>query len=450
MKKKNKTVYIEYKNEMLEHIRKGDLHLLAEMIDIMHPVKMCSVIRLLSAKETNDLISTMDNEQIVLILRFIDEDRRLKEKIIGSIPKERLVNILSNISAQIKKDAFRGLNVSDIEIILQDIPSELRREIRNTLEESDDGILGLMTQDYMKVSDNVSVSEALRMFQEMKHSDYRPNQVYVVDTKERLIGSIDLHMLLITHDQADNVGHIAEECELKINENMNKYEAAKTILKYEFESVPVTDKENRMLGIVTSKHAYRMLEDYKDNQVKSMAGLPTDVKQVVAGGMLKRLWEATSVIIAAVIVGILIQSVSMITSIKEISLILPVTCIVIATSRFYNRQIQMLMNKMSISEITGTGRLISHLKLGIAASIFISIVLGSISLLIDMKWELFLFTSGSLVIAIITGIVTGYILCLSMGKNEKSKIIVLKPGLLSISDLISVISMIGLFYILKI
>jgi magnesium transporter len=448
MPERMKSIAENKKRELLEHIRGGNPHLLRESLDRTHPAELSAILRIVSKEEETELINALDNVQLANVFRLIVDDTQLKMRLVDALPRQRMAQIVATLSARTIRDLFDGISQSRVKKLLDALPTELRRETETCIQKPANGLSAVITQDFMKVPDEIPVAEALKMFRETPHSNERPNQVYVVDARGRLSGAVDLHRLLLAEDYAEEVGRIATECPLRIKSDTGPAAAAGTLLYYGIESAPVTDAENRLVGVITSAAAYRFLEKDREEKLDLMAGIAlmgsdtgSRLSNVFIAGA-ARTFLILSVVLA---VSVILEAIIRLTGDGKLSLILPAALIVIAAGRLFLRQTMVLYQKRCFTKLTGISTSGARIRINLISAFVFSIFAGCLALVTDFRIEAVAFVSLSTFLAAAFGAVAGLAMTYVSKNVVSARNAFLNPALLAITDLFGLLILYGLY-----
>ena len=95
---------------------------------------------------------------------------------------------------------------------------------------------------------------------------------YVLDQNRKLLGVIDIKDLLIA-DRDEVIKDLMDENVVTVNTLDDKEDVANTLAKYDYVALPVVDKENRLVGIVTVDDAIDVIQDEASEDFEKMAAI---------------------------------------------------------------------------------------------------------------------------------------------------------------------------------
>jgi len=118
----------------------------------------------------------------------------------------------------------------------------------------------------------LTVGEALnkiRLSDEDKETIY---YAYVTDDNRKLLKVVSLRQLLFTFPDV-LVGDIASHRVVKVRTDMAQEEVARQMKRYDLIAVPVVDREDRLVGIITSDDVIDILEEEATEDIQKLAGV---------------------------------------------------------------------------------------------------------------------------------------------------------------------------------
>ncbi|WGI18020.1 magnesium transporter [Methanonatronarchaeum sp. AMET-Sl] len=144
----------------------------------------------------------------------------------------------------------------------------------------------VMTQEYVSVTEDTSVGEAIKKFR-----DYAPEQpekstiyyTYIVDNEKRLKGVCSLRKMLNTPPEKP-VSEIMETDLLYFKKDADAEEAAVDVSESHFPAIPVIDDQNRLIGIVRSEQLIEVVQETVTEDLLKLQGMdlpdPTDFTEI--------------------------------------------------------------------------------------------------------------------------------------------------------------------------
>ena len=175
-----------------------------------------------------------------------------------------------------RTDIIEEMPSNVVKRILANTKLEDRKIINELLKYPEDTAGTVMTTEFMDLKENMTVEEA---FQRIKKKALKSETVYncyVLSTDRKLLGVVDIKALLIA-ERDTLVKEIMETNIIKAQTIDDKEETAKLFDKYDVVAVPVVDKEDRLVGIITIDDAIDVMQEEASEDFELMAAMsPTD------------------------------------------------------------------------------------------------------------------------------------------------------------------------------
>ena len=142
-----------------------------------------------------------------------------------------------------------------------------------------------MTTEFVYLHPDATVDES---FARIRKEGLDKETVYTCYvTRSRVLeGVITVKTLLLSDGQV-RIGDIMETNVLSVNTHEDKEDVAQLFSKYDLYALPVVDKENRLVGIITFDDAMDVIEEETTEDIEKMAAiLPSDKPYLRTG-----VWE---------------------------------------------------------------------------------------------------------------------------------------------------------------
>ena len=130
-----------------------------------------------------------------------------------------------------------------------------------------------MTPEFISFKKGITVKEALEQFRKDKEMDTETvYTLYITDQGRRLKGVISLRVLVMA-DPEEKIEHIMYDNPVSVSTFTDQEEVARLLQQQDLMAVPVVDRENRLVGIVTFDDAMDVISQENSEDILNMAGL---------------------------------------------------------------------------------------------------------------------------------------------------------------------------------
>ncbi|HKM17692.1 MAG TPA: magnesium transporter, partial [Limnochordia bacterium] len=209
---------------------------IAELIDELEPKSALLAFRLLPKDVAVDVFSYLNSETQVAISRLVNENE-LKE-IVDELFFDDMIDFLEEMPANVVKR------------ILLHTGESKRALINQFLNYPDDTVGSIMTIEFVDLRKEFTVEEALAKIRRIALEKETIYTCYVMDSERHLEGIVSLKDLVIS-DPQKKIEEIMWRDIISAATFDKSEEAAALMQKYNLLALPVTDHENRLVGIVT-------------------------------------------------------------------------------------------------------------------------------------------------------------------------------------------------------
>ncbi|MGN0594691.1 MAG: magnesium transporter [Hominimerdicola sp.] len=219
------------------------------------------LFRLLTKDVAADVFSYMDSDmQMMLINSFTDKEL---QEVVDDLYVDDTVDIIEEMPANV------------VARILKSADPQTRMQINQILKYPKDSAGSIMTTEYVYLDKNYTVKEAL---EKIRHIGMVKETIYnlYVTEKRKLIGVLSV-LDIITADDDDLIQDIMETNVISVDTHEDREIVASVFAKYDFLALPVVDKEQRMVGIVTFDDAMDVIQEENTEDFSKMAAVaPSD------------------------------------------------------------------------------------------------------------------------------------------------------------------------------
>ena len=237
----------------------------------------------LNTVEISEVINEFEiSELVIMIFRLLKKDKASDVfPYLDSEHQEMIIHAATDIET---KNIFDELYFDDIVDIIEEMPSDVVKKIlKNTdakdrhlinqlLKYPDNSAGSIMTTEYMDLKKDMTVSQAISKIRNTVEDMENVYTCYVIDEVRKLEGVISLKELITSEDDVP-IQSIMNKNVISVHANDDQEKVAEIIKKYNLIVLPVTDDENRLLGIITIDDIMDVVEQEATEDFHKMAGI---------------------------------------------------------------------------------------------------------------------------------------------------------------------------------
>jgi magnesium transporter len=217
-------------------------------------------------------LSALPVERAADVLEYLDED--LRSEVLETMSARQAAELVTEMTPDDRADTLEGLEEESAEEILSEIPAAERAETEKLLAYEPDTAGGLMTTEFVSVSEDTPVDEALAAVRRIARSEHREamNTIYTTDSAGRLQGVMSLRELLAA-PEGGKVSDIAWEEVQMVPVTADREEVARLTREYDLVAVPVVDENGVIQGVVTVDDVIDALVEEHTEDVQRFGGM---------------------------------------------------------------------------------------------------------------------------------------------------------------------------------
>ncbi len=239
----------------LSELNEADI---AEFFSLLEPKQQLLVFRILPKDISAEVFAYLDTDDQMNIVNSIT-DRELSE-LVDELFLDDTVDFLEEVPANV---VTRVLKTAD---------KETRQLINRFLSYPENSAGSMMTIEMVQLHDNFTVAQAIENIRRTGIDKETIYTCYCIDKARHLIGTIDLSELIFNEDTTLLSDIMEEDASLiSVNTHDDREYVADIVRKYDLLSVPVTDKENRLVGIITVDDVLDIIDEENTEDFEKMA-----------------------------------------------------------------------------------------------------------------------------------------------------------------------------------
>ena len=254
--------YYEIK-ELIKEMEPADLSIVFEEF----PKRIATLFRLLPKDLAAEVFVEMETETQETLLTLLTDNEM--KAVIEELYIDDAVDIIEEMPANVVR---RMLNNSDV---------ETRKTINEILKYPDDSAGSLMTTEYVSLDEDITVEDALKRIKRTGVDKETIYTCYVTKPDRTLLGYVTAKRLLLS-DNDMIISDIMETNVIFVSTHEDKEIVAKEMSKYDLLALPVVDKENRLVGIITVDDAIDVMEEEATEDIEKMAAITPSDKPYLA------------------------------------------------------------------------------------------------------------------------------------------------------------------------
>ena len=247
-----------------------------DILNTMNPVDIAGVFEDLQSEKTALLFRLLPKETAAET--FVEMDEETQELLIHGFSDSELKEVIDELYVDDAVDLIEEMPANVVKRILRQADPETRKAINEILKYPEDSAGSIMTTEFVALRPKMTVEEAIKRIRRTGIDKETIYTCYVSDTSSTLIGIVTIKTLLLSEED-ELIENLMETNVIYVNTLDDQEMVAQLFNKYNFLALPVVDKENRLVGIVTVDDAIDVMEEEATEDIQKMAAItPTTDK----------------------------------------------------------------------------------------------------------------------------------------------------------------------------
>lgn len=319
-----------------------------------------------------------------------------------------------------------------------------------------------MTTNFISVHAGITIREAMKQLVAQAAENDNISTIYVLDQYDRFFGAIDLKDLILARDSKP-LAEITKAAYPYFYAAERIENCMERIRNYSEDSIPVLDRNHRMLGVLLSQDMAQMVDEELGDDYAKLAGLTTeeDLREPLRKSILKRLPWLTILLGLGLLVSGVVGAFE--TVVASLTLIVSFQSLVLGMAGNAGTQSLGVTIRILMDEKIGKKQKLQLVGKEARVGFLNGLILGVLSFgLIGIYLVLFraqstkdafsvsMCTGIALFVSIFLSSVTGTVIPLVFKKLNIDPAVASGPLITTINDLFAVVSYYGLAWLLLI
>jgi len=217
----------------------------------LHPAQIADLVEQASHEEGEEIIEAvgLDRELEADVFEELDTEHQLE--FLQSRTDVEAARLLARMEPDNAADLINEVDQERRLPILENLPDDTQRKVRQLLSYNADTAGGLMNTDFVSVSTEATVAEALTAIRVSKVPAASLHAIFVMDDAGTPLAEVSLGSLVKARE-TDTVLSIASAKMSHVHAHWDVHRVARTMSDFNLTVVPVLDDQHgSMIGLVT-------------------------------------------------------------------------------------------------------------------------------------------------------------------------------------------------------
>ena len=234
---------------------------IAEAIENLPESMQVIAFRLLSKAEAIDVYEHLDSS--------------VQQALLEEFKRQEVIEIVDQMSPDDRARLFDELPAKVVRRLLAQMSAKERQSTALLLGYQEDTAGRIMTPEYISLKDNLTVEQALQRIRTLANASEIIYYIYVTDASRHLTGIVSLRDLVLASPET-YLSEIVTREVVSAYTDTDQEEVARLIQRYDLLAIPVVDREQRLVGVVTVDDVMDILEQETTEDIYTLGGVQSD------------------------------------------------------------------------------------------------------------------------------------------------------------------------------
>jgi len=253
-----------------------------DALDSSEKQKVIAITKDLSAADIADIINLLPRSEIKSFIEFIENDfnpeilseleEHIREEVINFLGPTHVAEFLQKLETDDAVHVIEDLDENDKNIILNKIPDIERKDLELSLNYPEDSAGRLMSVDFVSLTPNMNVGEAIDSFRISDDLPIEFYEIYLVNDSYQPIAAISLSNI-IRSSRDKSLKDLESHELIMISADMDRELVAYQFERFDLVSAPVIDDKGSLIGVITADDIVEVFKDEAGEDIKLLGGV---------------------------------------------------------------------------------------------------------------------------------------------------------------------------------
>ena len=260
-------------NKLALLLEQGNLQEAKKILVSVQPVDIAEAIGGLSQSIQVIAFRLLSKEEAIAVYEHLEST--VQQSLLEQFKQQEVRDIVDRMSPDDRARLFDELPAKIVRRLLEQLSPEERQATALLLGYEEHTAGRIMTPEYISLKQSFTVSQTLEHIRTLATSSEIVYYLYVTDAFRHLVGIVSLRDLVLSHPDT-TLGKIMVKDIVCVNTNDDQEEVAQTIQRYDLFAVPVVDKEQRLVGVVTVDDVIDIIQQEATEDIYALGGVQSD------------------------------------------------------------------------------------------------------------------------------------------------------------------------------
>ncbi len=202
-------------------------------------------------------------------------DSSVQQSLIEQFKQQEVREVVDKMSPDDRARLFDELPAKVVRRLLEQLSPEERQFTALLLGYEEHTAGRIMTPEYISLKESSTVAQTLDKIRRLAKKSEVIYYLYVTDAFRHLTGIVSLRELVLSSPETP-LGEIMTRDIVWVNTQDDQEDVARMIQRYDLLAVPVVDREQRLVGVVTVDDVIDILQEEATEDIYALGGVQSD------------------------------------------------------------------------------------------------------------------------------------------------------------------------------
>ena len=253
-----------------------------ELIERNKLLELCEYLQELNSVDVANQLMDLEDEELVLVFRVLPKDiaaevfsyldKDSQQHIVESITDREVTQIVDKLFLDDTVDFIEELPANVVKKVIRNTSPQKRELINQFLQYAQYSAGSIMTIEFVDLKAYMTVKEAINHTRKTGTTKETLETCFIIDQARHLLGSVTLKDLILSEDYMI-IEDIMDTNLISVQTSVDQEEVAHLFKAYDLVTMPVVDKENRLVGMITIDDVVDIIEQENTEDFQKMAAM---------------------------------------------------------------------------------------------------------------------------------------------------------------------------------
>lgn len=253
-----------------------------ELIERNKLLELCEYLQELNSVDVANQLMDLEDEELVLVFRILPKDiaaevfsyldKDSQQHIVESITDREVTQIVDKLFLDDTVDFIEELPANVVKKVIRNTSPQKRELINQFLQYAQYSAGSIMTIEFVDLKAYMTVKEAINHTRKTGTTKETLETCFIIDQARHLLGSVTLKDLILSEDDMI-IEDIMDTNLISVQTSVDQEEVAHLFKAYDLVTMPVVDKENRLVGMITIDDVVDIIEQENTEDFQKMAAM---------------------------------------------------------------------------------------------------------------------------------------------------------------------------------